>query len=103
VKLCRIPWNREDEPGEYTLRRHFEAEGWEVHRWRDPSERTYGDHTHEHDESLWVIQGRIVVYVAGQEYALEAGDRLDLPKGTVRRAETGPEGAFYLIGRRFDD
>ena len=103
MKLSRIPWDREQEPGEDILRRSFEAEGWEVHPWRDPSERRYGDHTHEHDESLWVIRGRIVVHVAGEEYALDPGDRLDLPKGTVRSARTGPDGAFYLIGRRFDD
>jgi len=103
MKLSRIPWDQQHEPGENSLRRRFEAEGWEVHAWRDPCERLYGDHTHPHDESLWVIQGTIVVCVGGEAYSLEPGDRLDLPKGTVRSAQAGPDGAYYLIGRRFED
>ena len=103
MQLQRTSWQEKRIPGEGALRRRMEAEGWDIRLWRDPSERTYGAHTHSQDESLWVIRGRIVVQTGGWTYALGPGDRLDLPKGIIRSARAGPEGALYLIGRRFDD
>lgn len=100
MKLERIPWRDPGEPSEPTLRRQLESEGFEVFLWRDPSDRRYVPHSHEHDESLWVVRGRIVFRVEGAEYPLEPGDRLMLPRGTVHEAEAGPEGATYLIGQR---
>ncbi len=110
MELRRIPWPQSNpsEPGapapaEDPLRAQLEAEGWEVYLWRDPSERVYADHTHAHDESLWLLRGDLVVEAQGERYPLQPGDRLLLPKGTVRRARAGPDGAMYLIGRRFED
>lgn len=110
MELRRIPWPKSERLegsdnalGEDALRQQLEAEGWEVYLWRDPSERVYANHTHNHDESLWVLRGDLVVRAQGEEYPLQPGDRLILPKGTERSAQAGPEGAMYLIGRRFDD
>lgn len=100
MELRRIPWNETQAPGENLLRRHLEAEGFEVTSWRDPADRTYAAHCHRHDESLWVVCGRIVLQVDGHDIPLGPGDRLELPRGTVHTARAGPDGARYLIGQR---
>ena len=82
------------------LKQRLESEGFEVFRWRDEPGVDYRPHTHDHDESLWVIEGAIVFSVGGREYRLEPGDRLTLPAGTVHTAQAGANGAAYLIGQR---
>jgi len=98
MKLGVIPWNggggvREDE-----LRRALEEEGFDVFRWRDEAGADYQPHSHDHDESLWVLDGEIVFGTSGRELRLKAGDRLLLPRGTVHTARAGAAGATYLIG-----
>jgi len=100
MELRRIPWTDEQAPGENALRRHLEAEGYEVTLWRDPADRSYDAHSHPCDESLWVVRGRIALRVDGRDYVLGPGDRLELPGGTRHSALAGPEGAHYLIGQR---
>jgi len=100
MELRRIPWDRDDPPGEGTLRRRLEEEGFEVTAWRDPADRRYDAHRHACDESLWVVRGEIVLRVGADDYALGPGDRLLLPRGTEHTARAGPDGATYLIGQR---
>lgn len=100
MELRSIPWSDPREPGEGTLRTRLEAEGFEVHAWRDPADRVYGEHHHDCDESLWVVRGTIVFEVSGREFPLGPGDRLLLPAGIAHRAKAGPDGVAYLIGQR---
>jgi quercetin dioxygenase-like cupin family protein len=100
MRLRRIPWKGEGEPGENALRRLLEAEGFEVHAWRDPADRIYGEHHHDCDESLCVVRGSMRFEVKGRGYTLGPGDRLLLPAHTAHRAIAGPDGAAYLIGQR---
>ncbi len=100
MDLQHIRWHGDHDPGEPTLRRQLESEGFEVSTWRDPSDRCYELHTHPHDESLWVLRGHIVLRIAGDDYPLGPGDRLMLPRGTLHAAQAGPDGATYLIGQR---
>jgi quercetin dioxygenase-like cupin family protein len=100
MELQHIRWNGDPAPGEAALRRTLEAEGFEVVRWRDPCDRVYDPHSHPHDESLWVVEGRIVLRIGGRDFPLGPGDRLLLPRGTVHTAQAGPDGAVYLIGQR---
>ncbi len=100
MRLERIPWTGSGEPDEAALRAALTAEGYAVLAWSDPPGRAYSPHAHDHDESLWCVRGRIVFEIAGREYALGAGDRLMLPRGTVHAAVVGPAGAHYLIGER---
>ena len=99
-KLRRIPWQGNGDPGESALRRRLEEEGFEVHEWRDPADRVYGEHHHDCDEALWVVRGSMVFRVDGRDYPLGPGDRLQLPANLVHRAIAGPDGATYLIGQR---
>jgi quercetin dioxygenase-like cupin family protein len=100
VEFGVIPWSVEGRPAEDELRRRLEEEGFAVWAWRDQPGATYVPHSHDEDESIWVVEGRIAFGVGGSEYPLGAGDRLMLPKGTVHTAEVGAEGALYLVGQR---
>jgi len=98
MKLGVIPWNGGGNVGEDDLRQKLEDEGFDVFRWRDEAGADYQPHSHDHDESLWVLDGEIVFGASGREYRLKRGDRLMLPKGTVHTARAGRVGATYLIG-----
>jgi quercetin dioxygenase-like cupin family protein len=108
VELRHIPWTQSQcsgaqTPGELLLRRHLEAEGFEVRTWRDPADRTYDAHSHDDDERLWVVRGQIVLRIEERDFPLGPGDCLELPGGTVHSAQAGPDGAVYLIARRRTD
>jgi quercetin dioxygenase-like cupin family protein len=95
-----IPWNRPEKPTEKALRERLEREGYEVFCWSDGPGATYTPHAHEHDESIWVVDGEISFGLGGRTFRLGAGDRLMLPAGTVHTAAAGAGGATYLIGER---
>ena len=99
MKLERIPWPEAGAPREQVLKQRLEADGFESFVWRDAPGSDYQPHSHDHDESLWVIEGEIVFGAGGADYRLGPGDRLMLPKGTVHTARTA-RGATYLIGQR---
>lgn len=104
MELRHIPWtDPSTPPGEPLLRRHLEAEGYEVTVWRDPADRRYDPHRHGDDERLQVLRGRIVLRVDGRDFPLGPGDGLELPRGVVHSARAGPDGAVYLIARRRAD
>jgi quercetin dioxygenase-like cupin family protein len=100
MELAVIPWGQAKKPREGELKRRLEADGFEVFRWRDDAGADYQPHAHDHDESLWVIQGEITFGIDGRSYALGPGDRLMLPRGTVHTAYTGADPCLYLIGQK---
>lgn len=100
MKLEVIRWDGKGTPEESELRARLEREGFSVWRWRDSPGADYSPHEHDHDESLWIVEGQIAFGVGERSYALESGDRLMLPKGTVHTAKAGPNGATYLIGEK---
>ena len=102
MRLEQIPWKGPDKPTESTLAARLAADGFESFLWIDPPDADYSPHAHDHDESLWVIDGDITFGAEGKELRLGPGDRLMLPKGTIHTARAGHEGARYLIGERRD-
>jgi quercetin dioxygenase-like cupin family protein len=100
VQLGRILWSGDGAPQEAALRARLEREGFRVFTWRDAPGATYSAHSHDHDESLWVVEGQITFDAAGEQLRLGPGDRLMLPQGTTHTAQAGPRGATYLIGER---
>jgi len=100
VKLEVIPWQMAASPVERTLREQLEADGYDVWAWRDAPGADYQPHSHDHDESIWLVDGAITFGVGGRDYRLGPGDRLMLPRGTVHTARAGSAGAAYLIGER---
>jgi len=100
MELELIPWTAETAPNERVLKQRLADEGFAVLSWRDAPGADYQPHSHDCDESLWVIDGEIVFGVDGRDYRLGPGDRLTLPQGTTHTARAGEHGATYLIGQR---
>ena len=100
MRLEVIPWKATEAPTEATLHARLAADGFEAFAWTDPPHADYTAHSHDHDESLWVIAGEITFGVAGVEYVLGPGDHLMLPANTTHTARAGAAGATYLIGER---
>jgi quercetin dioxygenase-like cupin family protein len=97
--LERIAWPGGAVEGS-ALKAQLEAEGFSVWQWSDAPGATYTPHSHDHDESIWIVAGEISFGALGRELHLVAGDRLMLPQGTVHTARAGADGATYLIGER---
>jgi quercetin dioxygenase-like cupin family protein len=100
MRLERIPWLGGERVDAEELRRRLEAEGFSVWSWTDGPGATYAPHTHDEDESLWVVAGEITFGADNRELRLGPGDRLMLPAGTVHTARAGDAGAMYLVGER---
>jgi quercetin dioxygenase-like cupin family protein len=100
MRLELIPRDEGDAVDEDAWRERLLQEGFDVCRWRDEAGADYPPHSHDHDESLWIVEGEMVFSAAGRELRLRAGDRLMLPKGTVHTARAGGDGVTYLIGER---
>ncbi len=100
MRLDVIRWSAPEAPDEEILRRELLDESFEVFRWRDEAGAEYERHAHEHDESLWVVEGEMHFESGGHEVVLRPGDRLMLPRGTAHTARAGSDGVTYLIGER---
>jgi quercetin dioxygenase-like cupin family protein len=100
MKLERIEWSGKAPPHEEDLRKQLEEEGFSIFCWQDDPDTDYQPHSHDHDESLWMIEGQMTFGAAGRQWSLAPGDRLMLPSGTVHTAVAGPHGAKYLIGQK---
>lgn len=100
MRLEVIHWDDSEAPSETALRQRLEDEGLDVFHWRDEAGVDYQPHSHDHNESLWLLDGEMTFTVAGREFRLRTGDRLMLPKGTVHTAHAGADGATYLIGEQ---
>src|SRR5262245_3045118 len=98
MRLERIAWSGPADPAASDLRARLEREGYSVWRWHDAPGASYAAHSHDHDESLWVIEGEITFGASDRDLRLSRGDRLMLPRETVHTAKVGPHGATYLIG-----
>jgi quercetin dioxygenase-like cupin family protein len=100
VKLEVIRWTEGAPPTAAALKKRLAAEGFEAFEWSDAPGAHYEAHSHDHDESIWVVEGEIAFGAGGGRHRLQAGDRLMLPGGTVHTADAGEAGARYLIGER---
>jgi quercetin dioxygenase-like cupin family protein len=100
VRLEIVRWTGHGDLTEAAVRARLEAEGFSTFCWSDAPEAHYEPHTHDHDESNWLIAGAIRFGAAAGELALAPGDRLMLPAHTRHTADAGPDGATYVIGQR---
>ena len=98
MRLEHLVWEGAGTPTEAALHARLAADGFDVYRWTDAPGAHYEPHTHDEDETLWVLAGEITFEIAGRAYRLGPGDRLQLPAGTVHAATAGTGGATYLIG-----
>jgi hypothetical protein len=84
--------------GESELRARLDAEGLDAHSWGNPPFDHYAEHRHPYDKVLVAAAGSITFHLPELErdVLLEAGDRLELPTGTLHGADVGADGVTCL-------
>jgi len=73
-------------------------DGLSPYSWSNGPHDIYPAHSHSYDKVIYVVQGSITFGLpeSGQKITLKAGDRLDLPAGTVHDAVVGAQGVLCL-------
>jgi len=92
------PWADSTPPTESTLLRLCAEQGLRPYPWSNGPHDTYSAHSHSYAKVIYVLRGSITFGLPelGQQFTLNAGDRLDLPAGTVHDAVVGPQGVTCL-------
>ncbi len=54
------------------------------------------DHNHPHEQLGYVVEGSMVLNIAGDERNLQPGDAYTIPGGVTHRAVGGPSGCLVL-------
>jgi uncharacterized protein YjlB len=95
-------WEKPTPPSESDLRQIYRQEGLSPYAWSNGSGDTYAPHVHSYHKVLFVVRGSItwVLPELGQEIETGAGDRIDLPGGTLHGALVGPHGVTCLEAHR---
>lgn len=84
-----------------SVRRAWQERGFSCELWVDPPDTVWSDFVHETDELLLMIDGVMLLEIAGRQLRLEAGDEILIPAGarhTVRNI--GGTTAHWLYGYR---
>lgn len=77
------------------------AEARDVYEWSNAPGDRYGSHSHSYTKILYCLDGSIdFILASGERIHLEAGDRLELPAGTVHSAVVGGRGVTCAEGKR---
>ena len=76
----------------------LKREGLDSYEWGNGSGDTYSPHSHAYDKVLVVASGSITFHLVklGRDVMLSAGERLELPAGTIHAATVGPRGVRCL-------
>jgi quercetin dioxygenase-like cupin family protein len=68
--------------------------------WQDQSEVFHASHTHRTETAHIILDGEMTLTMNGESKTYFAGDRCDVPAGTVHSALIGPSGCKYLIAEK---
>ena len=95
-------WRDAALPTEESLRARIQAEGLQAYAWENDAHDRYAGHSHDFDKVIYVVRGSITFGLpgTGRSLTLHAGDRLDLPRGTVHDATVGAQGVLCLEAHR---
>jgi mannose-6-phosphate isomerase-like protein (cupin superfamily) len=84
-----------------TLESQLRSEGFKhTFVWQDGPQAFYPDHTHAGLTAHIILDGEMTLTMNGQSQTYRAGDRFDVPAGTVHSAQMGPRGCRYLVGEK---
>jgi hypothetical protein len=85
-------------PSQHEVRARLAAEGLAASAWGNGPFDHYPEHRHGYDKVLVAATGAITFHLPelGRDVRLDAGDRLDLPAGTLHGADVGPDGVTCL-------
>jgi quercetin dioxygenase-like cupin family protein len=82
---------------EASLRARLERRGYRVSRYVYSPGTCFPEHTHDVEKIDAVLSGRFRMTVEGEEVILEAGDCIEVPRGTLHSAEVvGDESVVSL-------
>ncbi len=83
---------------EAELHARLSEEGLTASTWGNGPFDRYGEHRHDFDKVLVAATGAITFHLPelGRDVLLSAGDRLELPAGTLHAASVGPAGVLCL-------
>ena len=92
------PWADSVTPTQATLWQLMNDEGLRPYSWSNGPFDVYSAHSHPYNKVIYVVRGSITFGLPelGNQLTLKAGDRLDLPAGTVHDAHVGPQGVACL-------
>lgn len=95
-------WNGDMSPVREQLWNAMVAEGLSPHVWSNGPHDVYVAHSHAYAKVIYVVSGSITFGFpeTDRNLTLNAGDRLDLPKGIVHDALVGSQGVVCLEGHR---
>ncbi len=96
------PWPGQQPATEEKIREICRSDGLEPYRWGNGPGDVYDAHSHPYHKVIYVVRGAITfgLPARGEQFRLHAGDRLDLPAGTIHDAVVGPEGVVCLEAHR---
>jgi len=91
-------WADSTAPTQSTLWQIMVDEGLSPYSWSNGPHDIYAAHTHGYDKVIYVVRGSITFGLPelGQSLTLKAGDRLNLPAGTIHDAVVGSQGVVCL-------
>ena len=76
----------------------MQEQGLNAYSWSNAPGDLYAAHSHSYDKVIYAVSGSITFGLPAENrtLTLHAGDRLDLPAGTVHDAVVGSEGTICL-------
>jgi uncharacterized protein YjlB len=92
------PWADPVTPTQSALWQLMTAEGLNPYSWSNGPLDVYSAHSHSYNKVIYVVQGSITFGLPGlgKQLTLKAGDRFDLPAGTIHDAVVGSQGVVCL-------
>ena len=68
--------------------------------WQDAPDAAYPNHTHAAETAHIILEGEMTLTMDGRSLTYRAGERCDVPAGSVHAARMGAAGCRYLIGEK---
>ena|SRR6185437_10302409 len=87
-----IRWRADRKPTQGEIEAMFIDEGLEFVIETSAAGAEVKEHKHPFDEVRMIVQGAMRFNVAGNEFILKEGDRLELPSNTRHRTKAEPSG-----------
>jgi len=86
---------------EQELAQQLKREGFpHTYVWQDGPGTHYADHRHATETAHIILSGEMTLTMNGRTETYRAGERSDVPAGTVHSAKIGPKGCRYLVGEK---
>lgn len=82
------------------VRAEWAERGFSCELWVDPPGQAWLDFVHDQDELVLLLDGSLVVEIAGRTVRLEPGDEWLIQAGTRHSTRAGEGGARWLYGYR---